>query len=211
VSFLLQNYKIWLAMPAQINILERGMASRALPNLFWGANGHPRASREGVEHDTTQPRRATSQPCPTRGCDDMPFKRYGVHSNEVLDRYFYYNPKDFIWMCRSTDTPACEAAAAEIEQQLECEKDLDFRGILSDKIVYAKGHWVPLEGTNGREEEKYEWASSATHVDEGTKRCQEYTSEDCPPEPFTQHPPHPVRDYGERMNAPPILVWPATE
>ena len=68
-----------------------------------------------------------------------------------------------------------------------------------------------MEGTNGREEEIYEWASSATHVDEGTKRCQEYTSEDCPPEPFTQHPPHPVKDYGERMNAPPILVWPATE
>ena len=141
----------------------------------------------------------------------MPFKRYGIHSNEVLDRYFYYNPKDFIWMCRSTDTPACEAAAAEIEQQLECEKDLDFRGMLSDKIDYAKGHWVPLEGTNGREEEKYKWASSATHVDEGTKRCQEYTSEDCPPEPFTQHPPHPVKDYRERMNAPPILVWPTTE
>ena len=56
----------------------------------------------------------------------MPFKRYGVHSNEVLDRYFYYNPKDFIWMCRSMDTPACEAAAAEIEQQLEFEKDCDF-------------------------------------------------------------------------------------
>ena len=114
-------------------------------------------------------------------------------------------------MCRSTDTPACEAAAAKIKQQLEFEKDLDFRGILNDKIVYAKGHWVLLEGTNGREEEKYEWVSSTTHVDEGTKRCQEYKDEDCPPEPFIQHPPRPVKDYGEHMNTPPILVWPTTE
>ena len=83
-------------MPAQINILEQGMASRALPNPYWGANRHPRASREGVEHDVMQPRHATSQPRPMRGCDDMPFKRYGVHSNEVLDGYFYYNSKDFI-------------------------------------------------------------------------------------------------------------------
>ena len=73
-----------------------------------------------------QPRHATSQPRPMRGCDDMPFKRYGVHSNEVLDGYFYYNPKDFIWMCHSMDTPACEATAAKIEKQLEFEKDLDF-------------------------------------------------------------------------------------
>ena len=73
-----------------------------------------------------QPCHATSQPCPTRGCDDMPFKRYGVHSNEVLDRYFYYNPKDFIWMCCLMDTPACKAAEAKIKQQLEFEKDLDF-------------------------------------------------------------------------------------
>ena len=56
----------------------------------------------------------------------MPFKCYSVHSNEVLDQYFYYNPKDFIWMCHSMDTPACEAAAAEIKQQLELEKDLNF-------------------------------------------------------------------------------------
>ena len=102
------------------------MASRALPNPYWGANRHPRVSLEGVEHDTTQPHRATSQPRPMQGCDDMLFKRYGIHSNKVLDRYFYYNPKDFIWMCCSTDTPACEAAAAEIEQQLKFEKDLNF-------------------------------------------------------------------------------------
>ena len=69
---------------------------------------------------------AMSQICLTQSCDSMLFKCYSIHSNEVLDRYFYYNPKDFIWMCSLMDTPTCETAVAEIEQQLENEEDLDF-------------------------------------------------------------------------------------
>ena len=176
-------------MPAQTNILERGKASGALPNPYWGANRHLRVSREGVEHDMMQLHCATSQLCPMWGCDNMLFKHYSVHSNEGLDRYFYYNPMDFIWMCHLTDTPACKAAAAEIKQQLEIEKDLNFWGILNDKIVYTKGHWVPLEGTNRREEEIYQWVSSTTHVDEGTKMCQNYKNEDCPPSPLHNNQP----------------------
>ena len=49
-----------------------------------------------------------------------------IHSNKVLDKYFYYNPKDFLWMCHLTDTPACEDAVCEIEQQLENECNIDF-------------------------------------------------------------------------------------
>jgi len=70
----------------------------------------------------------------------MPYKHYGIYSNKVLDKYFYYNPYDFIWMCCLTDTPACEATVLEIEQQLESEGDLDFRGLLSDKVEYVRGH-----------------------------------------------------------------------
>ena len=121
----------------------------------------------------------------------MPFKRYGVHSNEVLNKYFYYNPKDFVWMCRLTDMPACEIAASEIEQQLENEHDLDFRGLLSDKVIYIRGHWVPLVHANGVSEEEraldelardamqlhsareYKWLLPTTAIDEGTKRCRD--------------------------------------
>jgi hypothetical protein len=66
----------------------------------------------------------------------MPYKCYGIHSNKVLDRYFYYNPKVFLWMCHLTDTPACENAVHEIEQQLETKHDLNFQGLLSDKVIY---------------------------------------------------------------------------
>ena len=65
-------------------------------------------------HDVMLSRGDTSQFCSTRLRVEMPYKRYGIHSNEVLDRYFYYSPKDFVWMCRLTDTPACENAVREI-------------------------------------------------------------------------------------------------
>jgi hypothetical protein len=45
-------------------------------------------------------------------------------------RYLYHNPKEFLWMCRLTDTPACENAVHKIEQQLGNEHDLDFRDLL---------------------------------------------------------------------------------
>ena len=85
-------------------------------------------------------------PSVTQSCDKMPFKHYSIHSNEVLNEYFYYNPRDFLWMCCLTDMPACEATVIEIEQQLEDEEDLDFQGLLSDKVVYLRGHWVPPAG-----------------------------------------------------------------
>ena len=44
--------------------------------------------------------------------------------------------------------PACEATVIEIEQQLKDEEDLDFQGLLSDKVVYLRGHWVPLAHTS---------------------------------------------------------------
>ena len=119
-----------------------------------GANRHPNASREGEIHDVMLLQGATSQLGSTQSHVEMPYKRYGIHSNEVLDRYFYYNPKDFIWMCRLTDTPACENAVQEIKQQLENESDLDFRGLLSDKVVYIRGHWVPLVHANGVSDEE---------------------------------------------------------
>ena len=100
-------------------------------------------------HDVMLAQGATSQFCSTQLHAKMSYKHYGIHSNEMLDKYFYYNPKDFLWMCQLTDMPACENTVYKIEQQLESERDLNFQGLLSDKVVYIRGHWVPLVQANG--------------------------------------------------------------
>jgi hypothetical protein len=161
----------------------------------------------------------------------MPYKRYGIHSNEVLDRYFYYNPKDFVWMCRLTDTPACENAVQEIEQQLENESDLNFRGLLSDKVIYIRGHWVPLVHANGVSNEEQalvelaqntmllhstledEWLMSTTTINEGTKGCRNRFAVDTGTprlKPLILSSTHPAKSQGEHMFVPSITVQPAT-
>jgi hypothetical protein len=196
-----------------------------------GANRHPNASQEAEMHDVMLSRGAASQPRAPRGAELMPYKRYGIHSNEVLNKYFYYNPKDFVWMCRLTDTPACENAVLEIEQQLESEHDLDFRGLLSDKVVYLRGHWVPLEHASGVSEEEralvelardtmllhstleYEWLLSTTAVDNGTKRCRDrHTVEKRASalKTLTLSSSRPAENHGERMFVPPITEIPVT-
>jgi hypothetical protein len=182
-------------------------------------------------HDVTQPRCATSQPRPTRGRDNVLFKCYGIHSNKMLDQYFYHNPIDFTWMCCQTDTPACEIAVAEIEQQLEFEGDLDFRGLVSDKVAYIRGHWVPLVHANGVNEEEqalvglaretmqlhsmleHKWLLSTTTIDKGTKWCRNRpVVEDSPLilRPPILCPPCLVENHGERIFVPPISGQPVT-
>jgi hypothetical protein len=90
--------------------LEQRKGQEALANPLMGANKHPNMSQEGEMHDVMLLQGAISQFCLMQSHVEMPYKHYGIHSNEVLDRYFYYNPKDFIWMCCLTDTPACENA-----------------------------------------------------------------------------------------------------
>jgi hypothetical protein len=203
-----------------------------LANLAGGANRHPGASREGEMHDATQLRCATSHPHLLQFHNSMPYKPYGIHSNEVLDKYFSYNPHDFMWMCWLTDTPACELAVAEIEQQLETEGDLNFQGLLSDRIVYANGHWIPLEDTNGISYEgqglvdlvrnatqlhsrlEDEWLSSTTAVDDGTKWCRNRLAVEnrfSGLKTLTLCPSHPLEIYGERMFVPHTLKRLAVE
>ena len=77
----------------------------------------------------------------------------------------------------------------KIEQQLKSEHDLNFQGLLSDKVVYIRGHWVPLVQANGVSDEEQalvelacdtmllhstlecEWLLSTTAIDKGTKWC----------------------------------------
>jgi len=56
------------------------------------------------------------------------------------------------------DTPACEATVSQIEQQLESEGDLDFQGLLSNKV---RGHWVPFGKPDGIGEDEQGWIELA--------------------------------------------------
>jgi len=62
-----------------------------------GAKRYPNKLQEGEVHDAIWC--ARSQIWPMQICDYMPYKCYSIHLNEVLDKYFYYNPKMFICMC----------------------------------------------------------------------------------------------------------------
>src|ERR1700676_4836448 len=220
-----------MAMPVKTSLLDRSEGQQALADPFMGANRHPNTSREGEMHDVMLSRGDTSQFCLTRLCIEMPYKCYSIHSNEVLDRYFYYSPKDFIWMCRLTDTPACENAVREIEQQLETERDLDFRGLLSDKVIYIQGHWVPLVHANGVSEEERalvelagdtmqlhsrlenEWLPSTTAIKLGAIGCRDgHIMERCSPmlKPLILSSPRPVEKQGEHMFVPPISALTTT-
>jgi hypothetical protein len=112
----------------------------------------------------------------------------------------------------------------EIEQQLETEHDLDFRGLLSDKVIYIRGHWVPLVHANGVSEEERalvelardtmqlhnvlesEWLLSTTAINVGTIGCHDgRIMEKSSPtlKPFILSSPHPAEKQGEHMFIPP--------
>jgi len=147
-----------------------------------------------------------------QNCDYMPYKCYGLHSNEVLDKYFYYNPYDFIWMCCLTDTPACEAIVLQIEQQLESEGDLDFQGLLSDKVEYVRGHWVLLGKPDGIGEDEQGWIELAQDAMK-LHSMLGLTREDKTPllKPSILYTHCPVETYGECVFVPPTMKRLATE
>jgi hypothetical protein len=119
----------------------------------------------------------------------------------------------------------------EIEQQLENESDLDFQGLLSDKVIYIRGHWVPLVHANRVSDKEqalvelaqntillhsileYKWLMSTTTINEGTKECRNRFAVDTGTprlKPLILSSPYPVESQGEHMFISPITVQPAT-
>ena len=92
---------------------------------------------------TTSSNIATSQTRKLRVCDKTPYRRYGVHSNEILDRYFYYNPIYSTWIVRETGTPVCEYAVSDLEQELARENDLNYSCVDNPHILFYNGQWMP--------------------------------------------------------------------
>jgi hypothetical protein len=56
----------------------------------------------------------------------MSYMRYGVHSNELLDKYFYYNPCTSAWIVRESNTQAEKSVIPWLEQEAETFGGLNY-------------------------------------------------------------------------------------
>jgi hypothetical protein len=161
----------------------------------------------------------------------MIFPTVPLLSHVIVDLIGQLSPNDFTWMCCLTDTPACEIVVAKIEQKLKLEGDLDFRGLVSDKIAYIGGHWVLLVHANGVSDEQAKvelvWGAMHVHsmldskpllstmlVNEDTKWCHDkVVVENRAPcyIPLILEPAHTLEMHGEHMIMPTVSRQPAFE
>jgi hypothetical protein len=75
--------------------------------------------------------------------DNIPYMRYGVHSNELLDKFFYYDPCAFTWIIRESGTHAEESTIGLLEREARSSGGLNYRGIFNSLITFRHGHWIP--------------------------------------------------------------------
>jgi len=112
-------------------------------------------------------------------------------------------------MCHLTDTSACEAAVTEIEQPLKNEGDLDFWDLLSDKVVYLRGHWVLLAQANGMGNEEQSLSKLVQDAMQLHSMLEDESTVEnkCPTlKPPTLCPPCLLKCYGEHIFIPQGIV-----
>jgi hypothetical protein len=73
----------------------------------------------------------------------IPYMRYGIHNNELLNRFFYYNPCESTWIIRESGTHALESTICLLEQQARSSGGLSYQGIFNHQIMFQDGHWIP--------------------------------------------------------------------
>jgi hypothetical protein len=71
----------------------------------------------------------------------IPYKKYGVHSSDVVDEDYIFSPIYYVWISRKTGEPVSERRQRKIKADLG--SDLEYRGIHSTKISYYYWGWVP--------------------------------------------------------------------
>jgi hypothetical protein len=111
----------------------------ALPTSRKDANRHPVATHYEKGHDT-QLRYATSQLRDMRSYQ-IPYKKYGIHSSDIVDVDYFFSPIYYVWISRKTGEPVSERRQQKIEADLG--SDLEYQGIHSTKISYYYWGWVP--------------------------------------------------------------------
>ena len=77
-------------------------------------------------------------------CEVIKYKRYGVHSSDVVDIDYFFSPIYYVWISRITGEPIFERRQQKIEANLE--SDLDYQGIHSTKFRTITGVGFQLEG-----------------------------------------------------------------
>ena len=139
------NPQFRVQSPKQPSITQsRATSQQREPNMVSptsreDANRHPVSTYYRKGHDA-QPCYATSQLRDMRSYQ-IPYKRYGVHSSDVVGVDYFFSPIYYVWISRTTGEPVSERRQQKIEAYLE--RDLDYRGIHSTKISYYYWGWVP--------------------------------------------------------------------
>jgi hypothetical protein len=101
--------------------------------------------------------------------------RYGVHNNESLDKFFYYDPCESTWIIRESGTHALESTICLLEQQARSSGGLSYRGILNHHIVFHDGDWIPAVPMANQFPLRVE---RRAYIDLAPKRGDEMTTED---------------------------------
>jgi hypothetical protein len=77
--------------------------------------------------------------------DNISYMRYGVHSNELLDKYFDYNPCTSAWTVRESNTQAEKSVVPLLEQEANSSGGLNYQGIFHPSITFLGGHWITTQ------------------------------------------------------------------
>jgi hypothetical protein len=56
----------------------------------------------------------------------IPYMRYGVHNNELLNKFFYYDPCKSTWIIQESSTHALESTICLLEQQAKSLDGLSY-------------------------------------------------------------------------------------
>jgi hypothetical protein len=105
----------------------------------------------------------------------IPYMRYGVHNNELLNKFFYYDPCASTWIIRESSTHALESTICLLEQQARSSGGLSYRGILNHHIVFDNGDWIPAVPMASQSPLRVE---RRAYIDLAPKQGDETTTED---------------------------------
>lgn len=75
--------------------------------------------------------------------DNISYMRYGVRSNELLDKFFYYNPCTSAWIVRESNTQAEKSVIPCLEEEAKSSGGLNYRGIFHPSITFVESTGCP--------------------------------------------------------------------
>ena len=71
----------------------------------------------------------------------IPFRRFGVHSDQAFDRWYYFDPHNFIWVERESGYILPPDLVVEVENYLFQYAELDYLGIRNPCVHFRRNKW----------------------------------------------------------------------